>query len=82
MASDDDGSVAFEMLFEFLSPPGGEEKGSGMSLGRSIATVGSLDSSSGSSPPPGGEVRRGGNDVRFPLSPPLPLVGERRKTMP
>jgi hypothetical protein len=32
-----------------------------------------------SSPPPGGEVRRGGDDVRIPLSQPLPLAGERRK---
>ena len=32
-----------------------------------------------SSPPPGGEARRGGNDVRIPLSPPLPLAGERSK---
>jgi hypothetical protein len=28
----------------------------------------------------GGEVRRGGSDVRHPLSRPLPLAGERRKT--
>jgi aldehyde oxidoreductase len=30
-----------------------------------------------SSPPLGGEVRRGGNDVRIPLTQPLPLAGER-----
>src|SRR5215831_6157375 len=30
-----------------------------------------------SSPPLGGEARRGGNDVRNPLSRPLPLAGER-----
>jgi len=34
-------------------------------------------SSSYSSPPLGGEARRGGFDVRRPL--PLPLAGERRK---
>jgi len=36
-------------------------------------------SSSYSSPPLGGEARRGGFDVRRPLSQPLPLAGERRK---
>ena len=30
-----------------------------------------------SSPPLGGEARRGGNDVRIPLTQPLPLAGER-----
>ncbi|MBV8192730.1 MAG: Smr/MutS family protein [Alphaproteobacteria bacterium] len=34
---------------------------------------------SDSSPPLGGEARRGGDDVRSPLSQPLPLTGERRK---
>jgi hypothetical protein len=38
-----------------------------------------LERASYSSPPLGGEVRRGGDDVRCPLSPPLPLTGERRK---
>jgi hypothetical protein len=33
-----------------------------------------------SSPPLGGEARRGGNDVRIPLSQPLPLAGERSLT--
>jgi len=46
-----------------------------MSLGRAIAT----GRPSYSSPLLGGEVRRGGDDVRFALSPPLPLAGERRK---
>ena len=36
-----------------------------------------LLSPSYSSPPLGGEARRGGNDVRLPLSLPLPLAGER-----
>src|SRR5262249_49255098 len=34
---------------------------------------------SASSPPLGGEARRGGKRVRRPLSQPLPLTGERRK---
>ena len=38
--------------------------------------------SSYSSPPPGGEARRGGDSVGFPLSPPLPLAGERRNDRP
>jgi len=38
--------------------------------------------SSYSSPPLGGEARRGGNDVRGPLSPPLPLAGERSRERP
>jgi len=36
---------------------------------------------SSSSPPLGGEVRRGDNDVPIPLHQPLPLAGERRLTL-
>src|SRR5262249_53545249 len=38
----------------------------------------SLSERSNSSPPPGKEARRGGIDVRCPLSQPLPLAGKRR----
>jgi len=38
--------------------------------------------SSCSSPPLGGEARRGGDDVRNPLSQPLPLTGERSHERP